>query len=134
MSVEPEPVTVKSVPVVEVAMVTAGPVVVCPVGPIEVRAEVKPWVRHVEPIAKHPVVSAIPFAKVEVPVPVTARVVVVAFVVVAFTPVKFWSVVEPVWSVFENVESPPVAVSAVPTESAPVVVALVDVELRAVKF
>jgi hypothetical protein len=42
VSVEPAPVTVKSEPVVEVAIVTAGPVVVCPVGPIEVRAEVRP--------------------------------------------------------------------------------------------
>ena len=40
--VEPDPVIVKSVPVVDVASVTAGPVVVCPTGPIEVRAEVRP--------------------------------------------------------------------------------------------
>ena len=44
--VEPDPVIVKSVPVVDVARVTAGPIVVCPTGPIEVRAEVRPWVRH----------------------------------------------------------------------------------------
>jgi len=34
--------------------------------------------KHVPLIAKHPVVIAIPFAKVDVPVPVTARKVVVA--------------------------------------------------------
>ena len=39
--VEPEPVTVKSDPAVEVANVTAGPVVVCPVGPTEVSAVVR---------------------------------------------------------------------------------------------
>lgn len=39
--VEPEPVMVKSVPVVDDANVTAGPVVVWPVGPIDVRAEVR---------------------------------------------------------------------------------------------
>lgn len=39
--VEPEPVMVKSVPAVDEAKVTAGPVVVWPVGPIEVRAEVR---------------------------------------------------------------------------------------------
>ena len=44
--VEPDPVIEKSVPVVDVARVTAGPVVVCPTGPIEVSAEVRPWVRH----------------------------------------------------------------------------------------
>ena len=41
VSVEPEPVTEKSVPVVEEAIITAGPVVVCPVGPIEVSAAVR---------------------------------------------------------------------------------------------
>ena len=44
--VDPDPVIEKSVPVVEVASVTAGPVVVCPTGPIEVSAAVSPWVRH----------------------------------------------------------------------------------------
>jgi len=91
-------------------------------------------VRQVEPIAKHPVVRAIPFAKVDVPVPVTARKVVVAWVVVLLMPVKFCRVVEPVWSVFESVESPPVATRFVPTERAPVVVAFVVVEFEAVKF
>ena len=40
--VAPEPVMVKSEPVVEVAKVSAGPVVVCPTGPSEVSAEVRP--------------------------------------------------------------------------------------------
>src|SRR4051812_31400031 len=35
-----------------------------------------------------------------------ARVVEVAFVVVAFTPVKFWRVVEPVWSALPTVRRP----------------------------
>ena len=39
--VAPEPVMVKSLPVVEVAKRTAGPVVVCPAGPIDVRAVVR---------------------------------------------------------------------------------------------
>ena len=46
VSVDPDPVIVKSVPVDDVARVTAGPVVVCPAGPIEVSADVSPWVRH----------------------------------------------------------------------------------------
>jgi hypothetical protein len=41
VSVEPEPVMAKSVPLVEEAKVTAGPVVVCPAGPIEVRADTR---------------------------------------------------------------------------------------------
>ena len=38
LRVAPEPVMVKSVPFVVEARLTAGPVVVCPVGPMEVRA------------------------------------------------------------------------------------------------
>ena len=49
--------------------------------------------------------------------------------VVLFTPVKFCKVVEPVCTVLEKVDCPPVATRLVPTESAPVVVALVEVEL-----
>jgi hypothetical protein len=40
--VDPLPVIEKSVPRVDVASVTAGPVVVCPIGPIEVSAAVRP--------------------------------------------------------------------------------------------
>ena len=43
----PVPVTVKSEPFVEVAKVTAGPVVVCPTGPSDVSAAVRPWVRQI---------------------------------------------------------------------------------------
>jgi hypothetical protein len=39
--VDPEPVIVKSVPVVDDASVIAGPELVCPVGPIDVIADVK---------------------------------------------------------------------------------------------
>ena len=41
VNVDPAPVIVKSVPVVDVASVTAGPVVVWFVGPIEVSADVR---------------------------------------------------------------------------------------------
>jgi len=70
-------------------------------------------VRQVEPIAKHPVVRAIPFAKVDVPVPVTARKVVVAWVVVLLMPVKFCRVVEPSARRLMNCPVPPIAVAKV---------------------
>lgn len=57
-----------------------------------------PEVRQVLPIAKQPEVILMPFAKVEVEIPVTAREVLVALVVVLFSPVKFCKVVEPVTS------------------------------------
>jgi hypothetical protein len=44
---------------------------------------------------KQPLVSWMPLAKVEVALPVTAKLVVVALVVVERSPVKFWRVVEP---------------------------------------
>lgn len=63
---------------------------------VEDADEPEPEVKHVPFTAKHPVAIEIPFANVDVAFPVTANApVVVAFVVVAFTPVKFWSVVEP---------------------------------------
>jgi hypothetical protein len=46
-------------------------------------------------ILKQPLVSWMPLAKVEVALPVTAKLVVVALVVVERSPVKFWRVVEP---------------------------------------
>ncbi len=45
-------------------------------------------------IVRPPVVTDIPPPKVEVAVPVTAKVVEVEFVVVDFSPVKFWRVLE----------------------------------------
>ena len=61
----PEPVTVKSVPVVELAIVIDGPVCTCPVGPTPVR---DPLPRH-EPLTKtQPELKTIPLAKVELAV------------------------------------------------------------------
>ncbi len=56
VTVEPVPVMVKSLPVVEVANTTAGPVVVCPTGPMEVRPEI----RQVPLTAKQPAFKLIP--------------------------------------------------------------------------
>ena len=65
----PAPVTVKSEPTVEVAKVTAGPVVVCPTGPSDVSAAVKPWVKQVPLYARHPLRRLIPFEAEVVAVP-----------------------------------------------------------------
>jgi hypothetical protein len=137
----PLAVTVKSVPVVEVARVTAGPVWREPAGPIEVTAAVRPWVRQVPLTAKHPAERFTPFAKVElaapatfrdppmfaepvmrveVPAPVTAKVVEVAFVVVPEVTTAFEIVAFVATKVFAN-RFVDVALVVVPlTISAPV--------------
>jgi hypothetical protein len=66
VSVEPEPVTVVDAvsplnAVEDVAMVTAGPVVVCPVGPIEVRAAVRYVEVSIESVPLPPDVFTNPF-------------------------------------------------------------------------
>lgn len=106
----PLAVTVKSVPVVEVARVTAGPVWSAPAGPIEVTAEVRaqtpftakqpeerftPFAK-VEDAApamfKEPPTFTLPVMRVEVPAPVTARMDVVAFEVVELVMTEFVTV------------------------------------------
>ena len=79
---------------------------IAPVPPIAAEA---PEVRHVPPIEKQPLlVRLIPFANVEVAVPVTANDVVVAFVLVLLIAVTFWSVVEPFTTIFCAVSEPTV--------------------------
>jgi len=100
-------------------------------------APVKFW-RVVEPVRrrfdadKRPVSeSAPPFAPVKkrfvLDAVVAKRLVVVAFVVVELSPVKFWRVEEPVTRRFESVERPPVAVRVVPTLREPVRLAALEI-------
>ena len=68
----------KSVPLVEVAKVTAPLLVVAKPVPMAVMVPVFA-VKHTPPTETQPVETAMPFANVVVPVPVTARLVVEAF-------------------------------------------------------
>lgn len=79
--------------------------------------------RQVPLTAKQPVVRLIPEVKVEVAVPVTAR-----LVVVAFSAVKFWRVVEPERRRFES-EVRPLTVRALPAPDWVMVTKVLAVEV-----